>query len=47
MVIKSKEGNEGIGLAYNSYHLMHQVSKKDFKRNKEVANAPGLALCYW
>jgi hypothetical protein len=33
-------------LAHNSYHLMHQVSEKDFKRNKEVANAPGLALCY-
>jgi hypothetical protein len=46
-VIKSKEGNAGIGLAHNSYHLMHQVSEKDFKRNKEVANAPGLALCYW
>jgi hypothetical protein len=26
---------------------MHQVSEKDFKRNKEVANAPGLALYYW
>jgi hypothetical protein len=26
---------------------MHQVSEKDFKRNKEVANAPGLALFYW
>jgi hypothetical protein len=26
---------------------MHQVSEKDFKWNKEVANAPGLALCYW
>jgi hypothetical protein len=26
---------------------MHQVGEKDFKRNKEVANAPGLALCYW
>jgi hypothetical protein len=26
---------------------MHHVSEKDFKRNKEVANAPGLALCYW
>jgi hypothetical protein len=46
-VIKSKEGNAGIGLAHNSYHLMHQASEKDFKRNKEVANAPGLALCYW
>jgi hypothetical protein len=45
-VIKSKEGNAGIGLAHNSYHLMHQASEKDFKRNKEVANAPGLALCY-
>jgi hypothetical protein len=26
---------------------MHQASEKDFKRNKEVANATGLALCYW
>jgi hypothetical protein len=26
---------------------MHQASEKDLKRNKEVANAPGLALCYW
>jgi hypothetical protein len=41
-VIKSKEGNAGIGLAHNSYHLMHQASDKDFKSNKEVANAPGL-----
>jgi hypothetical protein len=24
---------------------MHQASEKDFK-SKEVANAPGLALCY-
>jgi hypothetical protein len=45
-VIKFKEGIAGIGLAHNSYHLMHQASEKDFKRNKEVANAPGLALCY-
>ena len=27
--------------------LSNQASEKDFKRNKEVANAPGLALCYW
>jgi hypothetical protein len=46
-VIKSKEGNAGIGLTHNSYHLMHQASEKDFKSNKEVANASGLALCYW
>jgi hypothetical protein len=46
-VIIFKEGNAGIGLAHNSYHLMHQASEKDFKRNEEVANAPGLALCYW
>jgi hypothetical protein len=46
-VIKFKEGNGGIGLTHNSYHLMHQTSEKDFKRNKEVADAPGLALCYW
>jgi hypothetical protein len=46
-VIKSKEGNAGIGLAHNSYYLMHQASEKDFKNIKEVANAPGLALCYW
>jgi hypothetical protein len=26
---------------------MHQASEKDFKRIKEVANAPGLALFYW
>jgi hypothetical protein len=45
-VIKFKEGNAGIVLAHNSYHLMHQASEKDFKRNKEVANAPWLALCY-
>ena len=42
-----KEGNAGIGLAHNSYHLVHKASEKDFKKNKEVANAPGLALCYW
>ena len=46
-VIIFKEGNAGIGLAHNFYHLMHQASEKDFKRNKEVTNAPGLALCYW
>jgi hypothetical protein len=26
---------------------MHSESEKDFKRIKEVANAPGLALFYW
>jgi hypothetical protein len=45
-VIKFKEGNAGIVLAINSYHLMHQASEKDFKRVKEVANASGLALVY-
>jgi hypothetical protein len=45
-VIKFKEGNAGIVLAINSYHLMHQASEKEFKRIKEVANAPGLALVY-
>jgi hypothetical protein len=29
-----------MGLSHNSYHLMHQVSEKDFRRNKGVANAP-------
>jgi hypothetical protein len=29
--MKSKEGNAATGLAHNSYHLMHQVSEKDFK----------------
>jgi hypothetical protein len=33
-------------LEINSYHLMHQASEKEFKRIKEVANAPGLALVY-
>jgi hypothetical protein len=33
-------------LAINSYHLLHQASEKEFKRIKEVANAPGLALVY-
>jgi hypothetical protein len=30
-VINFKERNAAIGLAHNSYHLMHQVSEKDFK----------------
>jgi hypothetical protein len=47
MVPDTKEGNAGIGLAHNSYHLVHQASEKVFKENKEVANASGLALCYW
>jgi hypothetical protein len=42
-VIKFKEGNAGIVLAINSYHLMHQTSEKRFLKHKEVANAPGLA----
>jgi hypothetical protein len=46
-VTKFKEGNAWIVLALNSYYLMHQASEKDFKRIKEVANAPGLALFYW
>jgi hypothetical protein len=45
-VIKFKEGNAGIVLTFNSYHLMHQASEKDFKSIKEVANAPGLAFVY-
>jgi hypothetical protein len=45
-VIKYKEGNAGIVLSINSYHLMHQLSEKDFKRVKEVANASGLAFDY-
>jgi hypothetical protein len=45
-VIKFKEGNAEIVLAINSYHLIHQASEKEFKRIKEVANAPGLALVY-
>jgi hypothetical protein len=45
-VIKFKEGNAWIVLAINSYYLMHQASEKEFKRIKEVANAPGLALVY-
>jgi hypothetical protein len=45
-VIKFKEGNAGIVLSINSYHLMHQASEKDFKRIKKVANAPGLAFVY-
>jgi hypothetical protein len=45
-VSKFKEGNAGIVLAFNSYYLMHQASEKDFKRIKEAANAPGLALVY-
>jgi hypothetical protein len=31
MVNSSKKGNASIGLASNSYHLMHQASDKDFK----------------
>jgi hypothetical protein len=45
MVNSSKEGNAAIGLTTNSYHLMHHLSDKEFKISKEVANAPGLALC--
>jgi hypothetical protein len=45
MVNRSKEGNAAIGLTPNSYHLMHHSSDKEFKNSKEVANAPGLALC--
>jgi hypothetical protein len=45
MVNNSKEGNATIGLALNSYHLMHHSSDKEFKNHKEEVNAPGLALC--
>jgi hypothetical protein len=45
MVNSSKEGNAAIGLTPNSYHLMHHSSDKEYKNSKEVANAPGLALC--
>jgi hypothetical protein len=45
MVNSSKEGNAAIGLTPNSYYLMHHLSDKEFKNNKEVANAPGLVLC--
>jgi hypothetical protein len=45
-VIRFKEGNAGIVLAINSYHLMHQASEKDFKIARKVANAPGLAFVY-
>jgi hypothetical protein len=31
MVNSSKEGNSAIGLAPNSYHLMHHPSDKEFK----------------
>jgi hypothetical protein len=31
MVNSSKEGNAAIGLAPNSYHLMHHSSDKEFK----------------
>jgi hypothetical protein len=31
MVNSSKEGNAAIGLAHNSYHLMHHSSGKEFK----------------
>jgi hypothetical protein len=45
MVNSFKEGNAAIGLTPNSCHLMHHLSDKEFKNSKEVANAPGLALC--
>jgi hypothetical protein len=38
------EGNAGIVLSINSYHLMHQASEKDLKTSRKVANAPGLAF---
>jgi hypothetical protein len=45
-VIKIKEGNAGMVLSSNSYHLMQQSSEKGFKIAREVANAPGLAFVY-
>ena len=44
--MKFKEGNAGIVLSINSYHLMQQSSEKDFEIAREVANAPGLAFVY-
>jgi hypothetical protein len=41
-----KEGNAGMVLSSNSYHLMQQSSEKDFKTARKVANAPGLAFVY-
>ena len=46
MVTKFKEGNAGMVLSSNSYHLMQQSSEKDFEIAREVANAPGLAFVY-
>jgi hypothetical protein len=44
-VNSSKEGNATIGLAPNSYHLMHHSSDKELKITRNKVNAPGLALC--
>ena len=43
-VIKFKEGNAGIVLSINSYHLMHQASEKDFKSIKEGGKCTGACL---
>jgi hypothetical protein len=43
-VIKFKEGNAGIVIALNSYHLMHQASEKDFKRNQGGGKCTGAYL---
>jgi hypothetical protein len=32
MVNSSNEGNAAIGLAHNSYHLMHHKGDKDLKQ---------------
>jgi hypothetical protein len=45
MVNSSKEENAAIGLAPNSYQLMHHSSDKEFKITRNKVNAPGLALC--
>jgi hypothetical protein len=43
-VIKIKEGNAGIVLSSNSYHLMQQASEKDFKNIKEGGKCTGACL---
>jgi hypothetical protein len=43
-VIKFKEGIARIVLAFNSYHLMHQASEKDFKKNQGGGKCTGACL---
>jgi hypothetical protein len=40
------EGNEGIVLAINPYHLVHQASEKDFK-TQGGGKCTGACLCLW